>query len=78
MSSLAYAGIPLILSAIDLKLSPSYSEMLVRRNRLDAFAQIIQRSRNLYEVTDVVAAGTNQILQLAYAITKKLFLSRRM
>ena len=52
--------------------------MLTRRNRLDAFAQIVQRSRDLYDVTDVVAAGTNQILQLAYAITKKLFLSRRM
>ncbi|GAM35146.1 hypothetical protein TCE0_017r03242 [Talaromyces pinophilus] len=76
LSVLAYAGIPLILSAIDLKLSPSYSEMLTRRNRLDTFAQIIQRSRDLYEVTDVVAAGTNQILQVAYAITKKLFLSQ--
>lgn len=52
--------------------------MLARRNRLNTFAQIIQRSRDLYEVTDVVAAGTNQILQLAYAITKKLFLTRRM
>lgn len=76
--SLAYAGMPLVLSAIDLKLSPSYSEMLTRRSRLDAFAQIIHKFRDLYEITDVVAAGTNQILQLTYAITKKLFLSKRM
>lgn len=51
--------------------------MLTRRNRLDTFGQIIQRSRDLYEVADVVATITNQILQLAYAITKRLFLSQR-
>ncbi|KAH8699232.1 hypothetical protein BGW36DRAFT_358735 [Talaromyces proteolyticus] len=77
LSVLAYVGMPLILSAIDLKLSPSYSQMLVRRNRLNKFAEIIRQSRSLYEVTDLVAAGTNQILQLAYAIIKELFLRRK-
>jgi hypothetical protein len=52
--------------------------MLVRRNRLDTFAEVIRQSRLLYDVTDIVAAGTNRILQLAYAITKELFLRRKM
>ncbi|CRG91809.1 Leptin receptor [Talaromyces islandicus] len=77
LSVLAYAGMPLVLSAINLKLSPSYSQMLVRRNRLNTFAEVIRQSRLLYDVTDIVVAGTNQILQLAYAITKELFLRRK-
>lgn len=75
---LAFAGIPLVLAAIDLKLSPSHMEMVARRHRLDSFAQMVQRFQDLYEVADVVVAGTNHLLQLAYAITKNLFLSRRL
>jgi hypothetical protein len=66
---------PLILAAIDLKLSPSCDEMKIRQKRLDALSKIIRLSESLYDVTDFVAAGTNHILQLAYMTTQNFFLS---
>lgn len=65
---------PLILSAIDMKLSPSYEEMTRRKKRLDSLSTIIRHSETLYDVTDFVAIGINHILQLAYLTTKNLFL----
>jgi hypothetical protein len=66
---------PLVLSAIDVKLSQSGSEMLERKRYLDFFPQIIGQARTTYDVTDYFSEGTNHILRLAYAITKELFLS---
>lgn len=71
---LAYVGMPLVLTAIDLKLSPSSSEMDVRRRRLDALGEIVRHSGRVYDVTDFVSAGTNQILQLAYMTAQHLFM----
>lgn len=71
---LAYCGTPMILSAIDVKLSSSYSEMLERRRALEHCSEVVGRSRRIYDVTDFFSQGTNHILQLAYAITKNLFL----
>lgn len=65
---------PLILAAIDLKLSPSCDEMKIRQRRLDSLSRIIRLSESLYDVTDFVAAGTNHILQLAYVTTQNFFL----
>lgn len=65
---------PLILAAIDLKLSPSCDEMKIRQKRLDSLSKIIRLSESLYDVTDFVAAGTNHILQLAYVTTQNFFL----
>lgn len=65
---------PLVLAAIDLKLSPSYEEMMIRQKRLHSLSGIIRQSESLYDVTDFVAAGTNHILQLAYLTTQNLFL----
>lgn len=64
---------PLVLAAIDLKLSPSYTEMQARQHRLDFLSKIIRHSETLYDVTDFVAAGTNHILHLAYLTTRNLF-----
>ncbi|KAJ5355539.1 Transcription factor [Penicillium cataractarum] len=74
LSVLGYVGMPLILAAIDLKLSPSGDEMKIRQRRLDSLSRIIRLSESLYDVTDFVAAGTNHILQLAYMTTQNFFL----
>lgn len=67
---------PLVLAAIDLKLSPSHSAMKAREKRLKSLSLIIKHSETLYDVTDFVAVGTNHILELAYAITQNLFFDR--
>jgi hypothetical protein len=64
----------MILSAIDIKLSRSNSEMMERRSSLEYFSEIIRQSRQIYDVTDFFSDGTNNILQLAYAITRDIFL----
>ncbi|OQE12784.1 hypothetical protein PENFLA_c063G08786 [Penicillium flavigenum] len=77
LSVLGYVGMPLILAAIDLKLSPSREEIEVRQRRLKSLSQIIRHSETLYDVTDFVAVGTNHILQLAYTTTQNLFLEEK-
>ncbi|PKY00035.1 hypothetical protein P168DRAFT_337206 [Aspergillus campestris IBT 28561] len=74
LSVLAYVAMPLVLTAIDLKLSPTSSELDTRRRRLDALGAIIRHSGRVYDVTDMVSAGTNHILQLAYMTSQHLFL----
>lgn len=64
----------MVLSAIDIKLSASNSEMMERRGSLEYFSEIIRQSRQIYDVTDFFSDGTNNILQLAYAITRDIFL----
>lgn len=68
---------PLILAAVDLKLSSSYEEMMTRKKRLDSLSIIIRHSHTLYDVTDYVATGINHILKLAYLTTKNIFLQWR-
>lgn len=65
---------PLVLTAIDLKLSSSSAELHSRRRRLDALGEIVRHSRQVYDVTDFVSTGTNHILQLAYTTAQHLFL----
>lgn len=65
---------PLILAALDLKLSSSYEEMMARKRRLNSLSVIIRHSYSLYDVTDYVAVGINHILQLAYLTTRNIFL----
>ncbi|OQE25661.1 hypothetical protein PENFLA_c008G01993 [Penicillium flavigenum] len=73
LSVLGYVSMPLVLAAIDLKLSPSREQMEVRQRLLTSLSQIIRHSETLYDVTDCVAVSTNHILQLAYATTQNLF-----
>ncbi|KAL4865000.1 hypothetical protein BDV12DRAFT_211283 [Aspergillus spectabilis] len=74
LSVLAYVAMPLVLTAIDLKLSPSAAEMERRRRRLDSLGEIVRHSGRVYDVTDFVTAGTNHILRLAYMTSQHLFL----
>ncbi|KAL4977178.1 hypothetical protein BDW66DRAFT_165918 [Aspergillus desertorum] len=74
LSVLAYVAMPLVLTAIDLKLSPTSAEMARRRERLDALGEIVRHSGRVYDVTDFVTAGTNHILRLAYITSQHLFL----
>ncbi|KAL4935929.1 hypothetical protein BDV06DRAFT_233841 [Aspergillus oleicola] len=74
LSVLAYVAMPLVLTAIDLKLSPSAAEMERRRRRLDSLGEIVRHSGRVYDVTDFVTAGTNHILRLAYMTAQHLFL----
>ncbi|CBF84227.1 Zn(II)2Cys6 transcription factor [Aspergillus nidulans FGSC A4] len=74
LSVLAYVAMPLVLTAIDLKLSPTSAEMVRRRRRLDALGEIVRHSGRVYDVTDFVTAGTNHILRLAYITSQHLFL----
>ena len=67
---------PLVLAAIDLKLSPSSSAIKKREKRLNSLGLIIKHSESVYDVTDIVAVGTNHILQLAYTTTQSLFFDR--
>ncbi|PIG80474.1 hypothetical protein AARAC_001645 [Aspergillus arachidicola] len=74
LSVLAYCGTPMVLAAIDVKLSMSYSDMMERKRTLDKCSEVIDQSRRVYDVTELFSQGTNQILHLAYAITKNLLL----
>ena len=65
---------PLILAAIDLKLSSTHEEMNARKKRLASLSAIVRHSETLYDVTDFVAVGINHLLQLAYLTTRNLFL----
>ncbi|KAJ5964988.1 Transcription factor [Penicillium vulpinum] len=74
---LGYVSMPLVLAAINLKLSPSRKEMEARQRRLNSLIQVIRHSETLYDVADFVAIGTNHILQLAYTTTQNLFLEEK-
>lgn len=67
---------PLIISAIDLKLSPSVSEMEVRRRRMEAMGKLHSTCGQAYEIADSMGSNTNQLLRLAYDFTRRLFLQR--
>ncbi|KAJ5365524.1 Transcription factor [Penicillium concentricum] len=74
---LGYVSMPLVLAAIDLKLSPSQKETEARQRRLNSLSQIIRHSETLYDVTDRVAVATNHLLQLAYVTTQNLPLEQK-
>ncbi|KAJ5447506.1 Transcription factor [Penicillium cf. griseofulvum] len=77
LSVLGYLSMPLVLAAIDLKLSPSREEAEARQRRLHSLCRIIRHSEILYDITDRVAVVINHMLQLAYSITQNLFLERK-
>ncbi|KAL4895623.1 hypothetical protein BDV59DRAFT_211269 [Aspergillus ambiguus] len=69
---LAFVAMPLIVSALDVKLARTPDETRIRTQRLDLLAEIYRRSATLYDVTNFVAVGSNQILQLVYRISQEL------
>ncbi|KAL4959274.1 Zn(II)2Cys6 transcription factor [Aspergillus stella-maris] len=74
LSTLAYVATPLVNAAFDVKLARSYEEMVVRRRHVDLLADIYRRLALLYNVTNYVAVGTNQILKLVYRLSQELLL----
>ncbi|KAL5359061.1 hypothetical protein BJX96DRAFT_174018 [Aspergillus floccosus] len=69
---LAFVAMPLIVSALDVKLARTHDETLTRNQRLNLLAEIYRRCASLYDVTNFVAVGSNQILQLVYTISREL------
>lgn len=65
---------PLIISAIDHKLSPSWVDMETRRRRLEVLGDIVRLSQQTYDITDGIVRNANQILQLAYTAAQDIFL----
>ncbi|KAL4864855.1 hypothetical protein BDV12DRAFT_158423 [Aspergillus spectabilis] len=72
LSTLAFVATPLVNSALDAKLARSYDEIVVRRRHVDLLADIYRRLALLYNVTNYVAVGTNQILKLVYNLSQDL------
>ncbi|KAL5336908.1 hypothetical protein BJX70DRAFT_371452 [Aspergillus crustosus] len=72
LSTLAFVATPLVNAALDAKLARSYDEMVVRRRHVDLLADIYRRLAILYNVTNYVAVGTNQILKLVYGLSHEL------
>ncbi|KAL4861851.1 hypothetical protein BDV12DRAFT_203622 [Aspergillus spectabilis] len=74
LCTLAFIATPLVNSAFDLKLARSYEEMVVRRRHVDLLADIYHQLALLYNVTNYVAFGTNQILSLVYNLSQEFLL----
>ncbi|KAL4736096.1 hypothetical protein BDV11DRAFT_211539 [Aspergillus similis] len=68
---------PLIICAINFKLSPTQSEMADRRLTLDYIGELMSRSRLVYEVSEVISLRINDILRLAYLMSQHVFLQDR-
>jgi hypothetical protein len=74
LCTLAFVATPLVNSAFDLKLARSYEEMVVRRRHMDLLADIYHRLALLYNVTNYITFGTNQILSLVCNLSQELLL----
>ncbi|KAL4861702.1 hypothetical protein BDV12DRAFT_203756 [Aspergillus spectabilis] len=69
---LAFGIMPLILTVIDYKLSPSTSELSSRRSRLDSLARIFQLAKSTYDIATHFTANTNRLLRLLYATLRPI------
>lgn len=67
-------SMPLILSAINFKLSPTDKEQRSRRISLECLWQLMSQSRRVYDVTDFISSQTDDILHLAYLTSQQVFL----
>lgn len=70
---LAYCGTPMILAAIDSKLSPSQSASIERGTALHYCSEVVTQSRGTYDITEFFSQGTNHLLHLAYRVTDNVF-----
>lgn len=62
---IAYTALPLLLNALDVKLSASTSQVATRKRRLRYYAEIMQLYRDRYDGTDGVAVFIQQALRFA-------------
>ncbi|KAJ0421307.1 hypothetical protein BJY00DRAFT_323322 [Aspergillus carlsbadensis] len=74
LCTLAFVATPLVNAALDVKLARTYEDMVVRRQHVDLLADIYRRLALLYNVTNYVAVGTNQILKLVYRLSEEVLL----
>ncbi|KAL2861971.1 hypothetical protein BJX68DRAFT_14041 [Aspergillus pseudodeflectus] len=74
LCTLAFVATPLVNAALDAKLARSYEDMTLRRRHVDLLADIYRRLALLYNVTNYVAVGTNQILKLVYSLSQEVLL----
>lgn len=65
---------PLVLSAINLKLSGTVEQTDSRRMSLEALGELMSHSRRVYDVTDFISTQTDDILHLAYLTSQQVFL----
>ncbi|KAL4914576.1 hypothetical protein BDW62DRAFT_204466 [Aspergillus aurantiobrunneus] len=65
ISTIALAAHPLLLSALDVKLSSTKSQSATRKRRFRYYANLMQVFQHRYDGTDTVAAFIQQTLQLA-------------
>lgn len=65
---------PLILSAINFKLSGNHEEMDARRQPVESLSKLMTHSRRVYNVTDVISTRTDDMLHLAYLVSGQIFL----
>ncbi|KAK2774854.1 hypothetical protein FQN53_003469 [Emmonsiellopsis sp. PD_33] len=65
ISAIAYTALPLVLNALDVKLSGTTSQSATRKRRLSYYAEVMQLYRNRYDGTDYVALLIQQVLRFA-------------
>lgn len=65
---------PLVLSAVNYKLSPTEEIMGTRRRVLDHIWELFSYSRQVYEVANLISTRADDILQLAYLVSEEVFL----
>ncbi|KAL1960772.1 hypothetical protein VTO42DRAFT_6602 [Malbranchea cinnamomea] len=65
ISAIAYTALPLLLNALDVKLSSSTSQIATRKRRLRYYAEVMQVYRDRYDGTDGVAVFIQQALRFA-------------
>ncbi|PGH30491.1 hypothetical protein GX50_06746 [[Emmonsia] crescens] len=65
ISAIAYTAIPLVLNALDVKLSRTTSQTATRKRRLSYYAEVMQLYRNRYDGTDYVALLIQEVLRFA-------------
>lgn len=62
---IAYTALPLLLNALDVKLSASKSQSATRQRRFRYYAEVMQLYRDRYDGTDGVAVFIQQALRFA-------------
>ncbi|KLJ05857.1 hypothetical protein EMPG_10711 [Blastomyces silverae] len=65
ISAIAYTALPLVLNALDVKLSGTTSQSATRKRRLSYYAEVMQLYRNRYDGTDYVALLIQEVLRFA-------------
>ncbi|KAF9885681.1 hypothetical protein FE257_012663 [Aspergillus nanangensis] len=74
LTIVGYVTMPLVLSAINFKLSSSEIEMDARRQSMECLGELMSHSRRAYKVSEFISTQTDNILRLAYLTSQQIFL----